>query len=116
MGAPALLHHLRGAGLVLTLTPAGGLHVAPRSAITDNYRSAIRAERDALVLALLAEAARSTPTCPGCRHRLRRGTCGEPVAAGLSSSFEIIWPPSEHAAACPAFIRAPKEQLCQPTA
>jgi hypothetical protein len=30
MGATALLHHLRGAGLVLTLTPAGGLHVAPR--------------------------------------------------------------------------------------
>ena len=30
-GVPELLHHLRGAGLVLTLTPAGGLHVAPRN-------------------------------------------------------------------------------------
>lgn len=56
MGAPELLHHLRGAGLVLTLTPAGGLHVSPRSALTDDHRAAIRAERDALVLGLLAEA------------------------------------------------------------
>lgn len=56
MGAPELLHHLRGAGLVLTLTPAGGLHVAPRSALTDDHRAAIRAERDALVLALQAVA------------------------------------------------------------
>jgi len=56
MGAPELLHHLRGAGLMLTLTPAGDLHVAPRSALTDDHRAAIRAERDALVLALLAEA------------------------------------------------------------
>ena len=55
MGAPELLHHLRGAGLVLTLTPAGGLHVAPRRALTDDHRAAIRAERDALVLALQAE-------------------------------------------------------------
>ena len=57
MGAPELLHHLRGAGLVLTLTPAGGLRVAPRTALTDDHRAAIRTERDALVLALQAEAA-----------------------------------------------------------
>lgn len=56
MGAPDLLRHLRAAGLVLTLNPAGGLHVAPRSALTDDLRAAIRAERDALVLALQAEA------------------------------------------------------------
>ena len=42
MGAPELLHHLRAAGLVLTLTPAGGLHVAPRSALTDDRRATIR--------------------------------------------------------------------------
>ena len=61
MGAPELLHHLRGAGLVLTLTPAGGLHVAPRTALTDDYRAAIRNERDALVLALHAEAEQPPP-------------------------------------------------------
>ncbi len=52
MEASELLHHLREMGLVLTLTSAGGLHVAPREALTDYYRSAIRAQRDALVLAL----------------------------------------------------------------
>jgi hypothetical protein len=61
MGAPELLHHLRGAGLVLTLTPAGGLHVAPRTALTDDHRAAIRAERDALALALQAEAEQPPP-------------------------------------------------------
>ena len=54
MDAPELLHHLRDAGLVLTLTPAGGLHVAPRKALTEDLRVAIRAQRDALVLALLS--------------------------------------------------------------
>ena len=58
MGAPELLHHLRGAGLVLTVTPAGGLHVAPREALTDDLRAVIRAERDSLVRALDAEAQR----------------------------------------------------------
>lgn len=64
MGAPELLHHLRGAGLVLTLTPAGALHVAPRSALTDDHRAAIRAGRDALVLALQAEADPPPPPAP----------------------------------------------------
>ena len=61
MGAPELLHHLRGAGLVLTLRPAGGLRVAPRTALTDDHRAAIRTERDALVLALQAEAEQPPP-------------------------------------------------------
>lgn len=64
MGAPSLLHYLRGAGLVLTLTPAGALHVAPRTALTDDHRAAIRAERDALVLALQAEAERPPTALP----------------------------------------------------
>ena len=63
MGAPELLHYLRGAGLVLTLTPGGALHVAPRSVLTDDHRALIRAERDALVLALQAEA-EPPPTAP----------------------------------------------------
>lgn len=55
MGAAELLRHLRGAGFHLKLTPAGGVYVGPRSALTDSHRSAIRAERNALVLALRAE-------------------------------------------------------------
>jgi hypothetical protein len=61
MGAPDLLNHLRVAGLVLTVTPAGRLHVAPREALTDDYRAAIRAERDSLLLALRAEAQATQP-------------------------------------------------------
>jgi hypothetical protein len=67
MGAPELLHYLRGAGLVLTLTPAGGLHVAPRTALTDDHRAVIRTERDALVMALQAEADLPLPPPP---HRI----------------------------------------------
>ena len=66
MGAPELLHDLRGAGLVLKLTLAGGLHVEPRTALTDDYRAAIRTERDALVLALQAEGEQPPPPrCSG---------------------------------------------------
>jgi len=46
------------------------------------------------------------PTCRQCAHRLRRGTCAEPVAAGLAQWFEIHWPPAGHAATCPAFSAA----------
>lgn len=45
-------------------------------------------------------------TCADCRHRLRRGTCAEPVAAGLFTAahgFGIVWPEPDHAATCPAF-------------
>lgn len=55
MGAADLLSRLRREGLVFTLTPAGGLHVAPREALTDEHRAAIRTARDALVLTLQAE-------------------------------------------------------------
>jgi hypothetical protein len=64
MGAAELLHRLRGKGLVLTLTAAGGLHAAPRDALTDEHRDAIRAARDALVQALLAEASCPPPPPP----------------------------------------------------
>lgn len=55
MNAADLLNRLRGDGLVLTLTADGGLHAAPRGALTDKHRTAIRATRNALVQALLAE-------------------------------------------------------------
>lgn len=60
-GRPELLHHLRGAGLVLTLAPARGLNVTQCSALTDDLRAAIRAERDALVLALQVERGQPPP-------------------------------------------------------
>lgn len=48
----------------------------------------------------------SVNTCGDCLHLLRRGTCGEPVAAGLltpEEGFGIVWPSEGHGAACPAF-------------
>lgn len=61
MGAADLLNRLRGEGLLLTLTADGRLHAAPRDALTDEHRVAIRAERDALVRILQAEASGPTP-------------------------------------------------------
>ena len=43
-------------------------------------------------------------SCSCCVHRLRRGTCAEPVAAGLAQSFEILWPPAGYAERCAAFV------------
>lgn len=91
MGAPELLHHLRGAGLMLKLTPAGGLHVAPRTALTDDHRTSIRTERDALVLALLAEA-ELPPTAPPARRSgnpLMTPEQGEECHAGGWADAEI---------------------------
>jgi hypothetical protein len=64
MGAADLLNRLRDDGLVLTLTAGGGLQAAPRDALTDEHRAAIRAARDTLVRALLAEASCPPPTPP----------------------------------------------------
>lgn len=50
--------------------------------------------------------------CSGCLHLQRRGTCGEPLAAGLLTAeegFSLVWPPEGHGTACPAFIgKTPK--------
>ena len=64
MDAADLLSRLRGDGLVLRLTAGGGLHAAPRDAMTDEHRTAIRAARDALVLMLQAEASCQRPPPP----------------------------------------------------
>lgn len=61
MLAPELLHHLRGVGLVLTVMPAGDLHVGPRDALTDDHRLAIRDQRDFLLQALRVETGDSPP-------------------------------------------------------
>ena len=48
----------------------------------------------------------SVNTCAACLHLGPRGTCFEPVAAGLLTAqqgFGIVWPPEGHGAACPAF-------------
>ena len=47
-------------------------------------------------------------TCADCLHLLRRGTCGEPLAAGLlADGFGIVWPPAGHATSCGALMPKP---------
>jgi hypothetical protein len=46
---------------------------------------------------------KQSQSCGGCRHLLRRGTCGEPVAAGLADAFAIRWPAEGHGSTCAAF-------------
>lgn len=48
-------------------------------------------------------------SCTSCRHRSSHGTCREPVAAGLSAHFMIVWPELGHGATCPAWHRDPFE-------
>jgi len=94
MGAALdLLHHLRGAGLVLTLTPTGGLHVAPRTALTDDHRAAIRANLEELVLALQAQAeqapaAGAAPTSNAATAA--EGTSGEALREAFEERAAIL--------------------------
>ena len=55
MSADGLIDDLRTGGFRVQLT-ADGLTVSPRSALTDGHRSAIRANRDALLSILRREA------------------------------------------------------------
>ncbi len=47
--ASAIVDQLRGAGLNLSLAPAGGLAVAPSSHLTDDLRSLIRSSKPLLI-------------------------------------------------------------------
>lgn len=51
-----------------------------------------------------AAAAHGARTCRHCTNRLRAGTCGAPVAAGLTSAFEVVWAPNGFASTCKAFV------------
>ena len=45
-------------------------------------------------------------SCTNCRHRLKPGTCAEPIAAGLlteEQGYGIVWPAQGYGAACAAF-------------
>ena len=66
MGAPDLLHHLRGAGLTVTPADGGGIRVMPAGILTDAQRQAIRDHR-AELLALLASAPPPPPPPPARR-------------------------------------------------
>ena len=131
MCAADLLKDVRAAGFTLDLAD-GKLLVAPASMLTDELRTALRANKTE-VLALLAaehdaeaeafeeraaimefdgglprtEAEAAARQCVDCEHFGQRRTCLEPVAAGLltqAQGFGIVWPSEKYGAVCPAFI------------
>ena len=111
MDAADLLQRLRAEGFGL-IVDGNCLIVAPATELTDDRRAQIRLHKLEL-LALLAEWPDEAPreddharTCANCRHRLRLGTCGEPITAGLLTAgqgFGVVWPEPAHAATCPAW-------------
>jgi hypothetical protein len=55
-----------------------------------------------------------TRRCTGCAHHGRRGTCLEPIGAGLipaAEGFGITWPGTTHAATCPAWRQSPADAI-----
>ena len=102
MAARDLLADLASAGLRVT-AEGDRLMIRPASRLTEPLRVALLQAKPEL-LALLS-APLPMRTCAGCAHRLRRGTCAEPVAAGLATHFGIRWAPDGHAQGCPAFRR-----------
>lgn len=60
-------------------------------------------------LATVASDSQPVRSCANCRHRAAHSTCREPVAAGLSRRFKIVWPEPAHGANCPAWKRDPYE-------
>lgn len=112
MGAADLLQRLRLEGFGLTVD-GNRLIVTPATELTDDRRVQIRLHKPEL-LALVSgwpdEAQREgnpARTCARCRHRLRLGTCGEPMIAGLlteEQGFSIVWPERAYAATCLGWV------------
>ena len=90
MGAPDLLQRLRGSGFALSLTDDGGVKVAPASALTDDYRQAIRANRAELVTLLRSGAARST--APAARSTAPAES-PRPYRLAKTDADRCHWPP-----------------------
>jgi hypothetical protein len=121
MNAETVLDRLRSDGVVLTLSDAGGIHAAPKAALTDEHRTVIKEHRGEL-LALLerlqrpkepeaiaprtehGESAHATAgSCADCQNLTKHKTCGEPVDAGLSQKFVVAFPPKGYGKNCRAF-------------
>jgi len=111
MDAADLLQRLRAEGFGL-IVDGNCLIVTPGSELTDARRALIRQHKRELLALLSAwpdEAQHEDDderTCANCQHRMRLGTCGEPITAGLlteEQGFGIVWPEPAHAATCPAW-------------
>jgi hypothetical protein len=111
MGAADLVGHLLDAGFDLIVN-GEKLEVSPASKLNDELRAMLRELKPQLIRLLTHtpandECIQDLRTCDDCQSN-RRGTCGEPVAAGLGESFGIVWAPPDHARSCVAFEPKPK--------
>jgi len=88
--------------LIVELRSKGGsLEVNDGKLIAKNISSSMLEklkENKAEVIAFLS----SSTSCSTCEHITRKKSCGEPVLAGLSTHFSIVWHPI-HGRGCPAW-------------
>jgi hypothetical protein len=97
VAAVDLLHKLRADGLVLSVA-AGALCVTPRSALTDEHRSAIRAHRDDLVALLTETTPEPEPRFRAWRVRQADGRSGgivmDPAGMARAEALAAVdrWP------------------------
>jgi hypothetical protein len=106
MSAVELLGRLHDAGFDLIVN-GEKLEVSPASKLNDELRAMLRELKPQLIRVLTHtpandERIHDPRACDDCKNN-RRGTCGEPVVAGLGESFGIVWPPLAHAQHCIAF-------------
>ena len=115
MGAADLLLEVHRAGFALDVAN-GMLLVTPASMLTDDLRASLRVCKPELIKLLTAPKPTSSQepviaqACTDCQHFGPRGTCFEPVAAGLRTKLEgfgIAWPPDDQAQSCTAFSDRP---------
>jgi len=72
----------------------------------EKSRVAAVSANDAASTVIPVTTSSSASTCAGCSHMLTRGTCVEPVAAGLlteDEGFGIVCPPAGYAATCASY-------------
>ena len=111
MSARDLLHDMLAAGFTLDLA-AGKLLVTPASMLTAELRDALRNNKPGLIdlltggIIIEPQEVELGRTCADCQNLSPRGTCFEPVAAGLRTEqegFGIAWPDEGQATTCQAF-------------
>jgi hypothetical protein len=111
MGARDLLVEMANAGIEVE-AHGDNLLIRPSSRLTNDMRAALRTAKPVLLSLLMRPASLrgqwhaqgiQQRKCEECRFQLRAGNCGEPVAAGLTPSYGIVWPPNRYGMSCPSF-------------
>lgn len=97
-----LIHSLDGAPVETWTTPP-----ATHADILERHPDAIAAEP------IHQAAPNSATSCSTCANLTGRGSCGEPVAAGLSDLLGVIRYSADQGATCPAWLATIPDDLAQ---